>query len=183
MNAIRERFPTILGITRTGQYIVATQGNAGIAFQCCRMGENGFARDYIRPDNVEALLRSEHHNPEPTFYYQPLGYVEPPVQIPIQLSRLLLYQRLLRFTEYGPHERDYDRDLRDIEDIQFFLQVSVLDDNRPFAPEIASRLSFFVRRWILFAENNFVHTTRADIDAWRRLGLTLTYEDASELYR
>jgi hypothetical protein len=176
------KYPQYLAITPFDHHIVLVRENKGIAVQCTSLGEPGYPHEFIEP--YDSRLRPpEHFNLEPTFYMQSLGYPENDRAVPVFVFRLLILQRLWRFNPNAVDQKEKERNSRDIDDIKAFLWCANDDREEPFPGDLVPTLLPLVRLWIKFAESNFVGTRVDEVLMWIRLGIPLTYQNVSNLFR
>ena len=191
---IKNDNPQYLGVTEHNDHIIVVRSDEtysfGVSIQCFELGTEGYPYKFIPPH--ESPLRAlEHGNLEPTYDQISLGLPEEEFSVPILRSSYLLHQRLFRFHRAGFTRTTLYRLvclftasekrllIRDIFDIRVFLHCAAFDQCEPFPNEIVPDITRIVRRWQVFADDNFIETTYDDILAWRRLGLQLSWSDVS----
>ena len=178
--------PELFGITQHNDQVIVIREDEifsyGVSIQRFELGTEGYPDDLVPPYD----LRSDNQvNLEPTYYQQGLGFLND-INVPVLRARCMLLQRLSCFERslYAPIGRSDQKHLkRDILDIRVFLHIAAVDQDEPFPARMRVAITQVVRSWMLFAEDNFVHSTVDDVNAWMRLGVGLNIYDVSERFR
>jgi hypothetical protein len=154
----------------------------GIAIRATCLGTDGY------PYTLEPMLFHPlglPPGPEPTTHRINLTTVDPSFSgtIPVLRAHLILQQRLLHFDFNAADQSQSIRELPEIESLLRHVALAPGTSMPQFRLELRPDLSAKVRAWIYFADGLFVKTGPADVATWRRLGLDITDDYISRVFR
>jgi hypothetical protein len=153
----------------------------GIAIRATCLGTDGYPDAFV-PYLYHPLGLAE-PGPTPTEHRLNLASIHPFLSgtLPVLRTHLLLQQRLLHFDF---NANDESQNVRELPEVQALLRY--VEQERPmpqFSPEIRPNLTVKVRGWIKYADIRGVVTTHVDVATWRGLGLDITDDYVSRIFR